>query len=192
MKKWTLFGVSLLLAGCQGVPAPLPVILKPKPAPEKVVELPKEQPAPVKPQLALLDDSATLSSWQSYRGDVLQMNSAQRDAVAKTLEKTPVGELQSLLLRIHPDTPYAVRFRAQTQLSEQLSRLPAGLAALLRWDYVFNQKLLESESAVKALGRLNGQQQDNLDKLQKQNADLQKKIEALTQIEAKLNQSGGG
>jgi len=104
MKKWTLFGVSLLLAGCQGVPAPLPVILKPKPAPEKVVELPKEQPAPVKPQLALLDDSATLSAWQSYRGDVLQMNSAQRDAVAKTLEKTPVGELQSLLLRIHPDT----------------------------------------------------------------------------------------
>ncbi|MFC0049441.1 hypothetical protein [Rheinheimera tilapiae] len=192
MKKWTLFGVSLLLAGCQGVPAPLPVILKPKPAPEKVVELPKEQPAPVKPQLALLDDSATLSAWQSYRGDVLQMNSAQRDAVAKTLEKTPVGELQSLLLRIHPDTPYAVRFRAQTQLSEQLSRLPAGLAALLRWDYVFNQKLLESESAVKALGRLNGQQQDNLDKLQKQNADLLKKIEALTQIEAKLNQSGGG
>ena len=192
MNKWTLFGVSLLLAGCQGVPAPLPVILKPKPAPEKVVELPKEQPAPVKPQLALLDDSATLSAWQSYRGDVLQMNSAQRDAVAKTLEKTPVGELQSLLLRIHPDTPYAVRFRAQTQLSEQLSRLPAGLAALLRWDYVFNQKLLESESAVKALGRLNGQQQDNLDKLQKQNADLQKKIEALTQIEAKLNQSGGG
>lgn len=192
MKKWTLFGVSLLLAGCQGVPAPLPVILKPKPAPEKVVELPKEQPAPVKPQLALLDNSTTLSAWQSYRGDVLQMNSAQRDAVAKTLEKTPVGELQSLLLRIHPDTPYAVRFRAQTQLSEQLSRLPAGLAALLRWDYVFNQKLLESESAVKALGRLNGQQQDNLDKLQKQNADLQKKIEALTQIEAKLNQSGGG
>jgi len=63
---------------------------------------------------------------------------------------------------------------------------------LLRWDYAFNQKLLESESAVKALGRLNGQQQDNLDKLQKQNADLQKKIEALTQIEAKLNQSGGG
>lgn len=192
MNKWTLFGVSLLLVGCQGVPAPLPVILKPKPAPEKVVELPKEQPAPSKPQLALLDDSATLTAWQHYRGDVLQMTGAQRDAVAKTLEKTPVGELQSLLLRIHPDTPYAVRFRAQNQLSEQLIRLPAGLAALLRWDYAFNQKLLESESAVKALGRLNGQQQDNLDKLQKQNADLLKKIEALTQIEAKLNQSGGG
>ncbi len=192
MNKWTLVGLSLLLAGCQGVPAPLPVILKPKPAPEKVVELPKELPAPAKPQLALLDDMATLGAWQSYRGEVLQMSAAQREAVSKSLEKTPVGELQSLLLRLHPDTPYAVRFRAQNQLSEQLSRLPAGLAALLRWDYAYNQKLLESESAVKALGRLNGQQQDNLDKLQKQNADLQKKIEALTQIEAKLNQSGGG
>jgi hypothetical protein len=192
MKKWTLVGVSLLLAGCQGVPAPLPVILKPKPAPEKVVELPKEQPAPSKPQLALLDDALTLSAWQGYRTDVLQMSAAQRDTAAKALGKTPVEELQALLLRIHPDTPYAVRFRAQNQLSEQLVRLPAGLAALLRWDYAFNQKLLESESAVKALGRLNGQQQDNLDKLQKQNADLQKKIEALTQIEAKLNQSGGG
>ena len=192
MKKWTLFGVSLLLVGCQGVPTPLPVILKPKPAPEKVVELPKEQPAPSKPQLALQDDALTLSAWQRYRSEVLQMNSTQRDAVAKTLDKSPVAELQALLLRIHPDTPYAVRFRAQNQLNEQLGRLPAGLAALLRWDYAYNQKLLEAESAVKALGRLNGQQQDNLDKMQKQNADLQKKIEALTQIEAKLNQSGGG
>ena len=83
-------------------------------------------------------------------------------------------------------------FKAQMQLGEQLTKLPAGLASLLRWDHAYNQKLLESESAVKALGRLNGQQQDNLDKLQKQNADLLKKIDALTQIEAKLNQEGGG
>lgn len=192
MNKWTLMGLSLLLVGCQGVPAPLPVILKPKPAPEKVVELPKEQPAPVAPKLAILDDAVTLGAWQKFRAEVLQMNAAERESFSKSLEKTPVGELQNLLLRLHPDTSYTVRFRAQNQLSEQLNRLPAGLAALLRWDYAYNQKLLESESAVKALGRLNGQQQENLDKLQKQNADLQKKIEALTQIEAKLNQSGGG
>jgi hypothetical protein len=45
---------------------------------------------------------------------------------------------------------------------------------------------------VKALSRLNGQQQDNVDRLLRQNKDLQKKIDALTAIEAKLNQSGGG
>ena len=181
-----------MLAGCQGVPAPLPVLTKPKPEPEKVVEVPLRAPEPVVPQLAIADDAMTLSAWQNFRTELLQMNSTQRDALSKSLPNTPIGNLQQLLLRLHPETSYAVRFKAQMQLGEQLTQLPPGLAALLRWDFAYNQKLLESESAVKALGRLNGQQQDNLDKLQKQNADLLKKIDALTQIEAKLNQAGGG
>lgn len=192
MKRLTLYTLTLLLAGCQGVPAPLPVVLKSKPEPEKVIEQPVKPAEPAQPSLAIQDDLPTLQAWQLYRLEVLQMNSGQRDAALKTLDKSAVAELQSLLLRLHPEMSYSVRFRAQNQLSEQLSRLPAGLAALLRWDYAYNQKLLESESAVRALGRLNGQQQDNLERLQKQNKDLQKKIDALTAIEAKLNQAGGG
>jgi hypothetical protein len=192
MKRLSLVGLVLLLAGCQGVPAPLPEIIKPKPEPQKVAEPPVKPAEPVKPTLALADDALTLQAWQLYRLDVLQMNNTQRDAALKALEKTPVAELQALLLRLHPEATYAVRFKAQNQLSEQLSKLPPGLAALLRWDYTWNQKLLESESAVRALSRLNGQQQDNLDKQLKLNKDLQKKIDALTAIEAKLNQSGGG
>ncbi|MBN8443900.1 MAG: hypothetical protein J0M22_00345 [Gammaproteobacteria bacterium] len=192
MKFWTLICGSLVLAGCQGIPAPLPVLSKPKPEPEKVVEVPLRIPEPVAPQLAIADDTGTLSAWQNFRAELLQMNGSQRDTLSKTLPNTAVGALQQLLLKLHPETSYAVRFKAQMQLGEQLTKLPAGLAALLRWDHAYNQKLLESESAVKALGRLNGQQQDNLDKLQKQNADLLKKIDALTQIEAKLNSAGGG
>lgn len=192
MRLWLLLGGSLVLAGCQGVPAPLPVLTKPKPEPEKVIEVPLRAPEPVAPQLAIADDTGTLSAWQDFRAQLLSMNGTQRDALSKTLPNTPVGALQQLLLKLHPETTYAVRFKAQMQLGEQLTQLPAGLAALLRWDFAYNQKLLESESAVKALGRLNGQQQDNLEKLQKQNADLLKKIDALTQIEAKLNQPGGG
>ncbi len=192
MRLWLIVCGSLVLAGCQGVPAPLPVLTKPKPEPEKVVEVPLRAPEPVVPQLAIADDAMTLSAWQNFRTELLQMNSTQRDALSKSLPNTPIGNLQQLLLRLHPETSYAVRFKAQMQLGEQLTQLPPGLAALLRWDFAYNQKLLESESAVKALGRLNGQQQDNLEKLQKQNADLLKKIDALTQIEAKLNQAGGG
>lgn len=192
MRLWLIVCGSLALAGCQGVPAPLPVLTKPKPEPEKVVEVPLRAPEPVVPQLAIADDAMTLSAWQNFRTELLQMNSNQRDSLSKSLPNTPVGNLQQLLLRLHPETSYAVRFKAQMQLGEELTQLPGGLAALLRWDFAYNQKLLESESAVKALGRLNGQQQDNLEKLQKQNADLQKKIDALTQIEAKLNQAGGG
>jgi hypothetical protein len=83
-----------------------------------------------------------------------------------------------------------VRFAAQTQLNDKLTTLPKGLADLLRWDLAYNQKLLESESAVTALSRLNAQQQEQLDRLRRQSKDLQKKIDALTQIEAKLNQTG--
>ncbi|MCT6701109.1 hypothetical protein [Rheinheimera sp. 4Y26] len=192
MKLWSVLAGTVLLAGCQGGPVQLPVVHKPLPAPEKVVELPRQAPEPVKPVLAISDDALSLTAWAKFRSELLAMNGKQRDALSKELPPSAVSNLQQLLIRIHPDTPYAVRFKAQMQLGEQLTILPKGLAELLRWDYAYNQKLLESESAVKALGRLNGQQQDNLDRLQKQNADLQKKIDALTQIEAKLNQNGGG
>lgn len=192
MKLWTVLAGSLLLAGCQNGPVPLPVVVKPAPEPEKVVELPRQLPEPVKPAMAISDDAASLTAWREFRGELLKMTAKQRDNLSKNLQYGPVVSLQQLLIRIHPDTPYPVRFKAQTQLGEQLNTLPPGLADMLRWDHAYNQKLLESESAVKALGRLNGQQQDNLERLQKQNSDLQKKIDALTQIEAKLNQNGGG
>ena len=78
------------------------------------------------------------------------------------------------------------------QLAEQIATLPPGLAALFSWDLTLNQKLLETESAVSALTRLNAQQHENIERLQKKNKDLQKKIDALTQIEAQLNQSING
>ncbi len=181
-----------VLAGCQQKPVLLPVISKPLPQPEKVVELPKRAPEPVKPQLALQDSADTLLAWTEFRATLLGMSQKERDALSRSLPATTVAELQQLLIRTHPETPYAIRFKAQMQLAEQLQTLPKGLADLLRWDHAYNQKLLEAESAVKALGRLNGQQQDQLERLQKRNTDLQKKIDALTQIEAKLNAAGGG
>ncbi len=192
MKLWTVLAGGLLLVGCQGGPIPLPVVVKPMPEPEKVVELPRQVPEPVQPTMAISDDALSLSAWSEFRSELLKMTAKQRENLSKNLQFGPVVALQQLLIRIHPENPYSVRFKAQTQLGEQLSSLPPGLADMLRWDHAYNQKLLESESAVKALGRLNGQQQDNLERLQKQNADLQKKIDALTQIEDKLNQSGGG
>ena len=77
MRLWLIVCGSLVLAGCQGVPAPLPVLTKPKPEPEKVVEVPLRAPEPVVPQLAIADDAMTLSAWQNFRTELLQMNSTQ-------------------------------------------------------------------------------------------------------------------
>lgn len=193
MKQLTVVGLSLLMVGCVGRTIPLPVIAKPAPEPTKVVEVPLAPPEPVKPVLAIAGDVQTLSAWQQFRGELLGLNASQRESLAKQLTKSEnaVTNLQLLLLRLHPENPYPVRLKAQGQLAELVAKLPVDLANLLRWDLAYNQRLLESESALKALTRLNGQQEDNLEKLQKQNADLQKKIEALTQIEAKLGSGGG-
>ena len=139
--------------------------------------------------LSLSDDPATLQAWVNYRASLLNNRALWRESLADLSDPDPVQMLQRVILQLHPDTPYLTRLRVQMQLAEQIAALPPGLAALISWDLTFNQKLLETESAVSALTRLNAQQHDNIERLQKTNKDLQKKIDALTQIEAQLNQS---
>jgi len=190
MKTWLSLGVVLVLVGCESVKVPQPVVKKNNPQPQQ--ELPKalEPIKPIKVELAIADDGATLQAWRDFRTELLPMNQDQRDKLLRSLKSTATTQLQTLLIRLHPDSAYTVRFAAQTQLSDKLNTLPKGLADLLRWDLAYNQKLLESESAVTAISRLNAQQQSQIDRLNRQNKDLQKKIDALTQIEAKLNQTG--
>jgi hypothetical protein len=142
--------------------------------------------------LSLNDDAANLQAWVNYRASLLDDRSLWRESLAELVEPDPVQMLQRVMLQLHPDTPYLTRLRIQMKLAEQIAVLPPGLAALISWDLTFNQKLLETESAVSALTRLNAQQQENIERLQKINKDLQKKIDALTQIEAQLNQSING
>ncbi len=189
MKLWLGLGFCLVLTACQSVKPVVPVVKAlPKVEPAQTQQV--EPPKPAKAELAIADDALTLQAWRDFRAQLLLMPVVERDLLLKSFKTSPVTTLQTLLIRLHPDSAYSVRFAAQTQLNDKLTTLPKGLADLLRWDLAYNQKLLESESAVTALSRLNAQQQEQLDRLRRQNKDLEKKIEALTQIEAKLNQTG--
>jgi hypothetical protein len=190
MKVWLSLGLCLALTACQGVKPVVPVVNKTLPKVEPAQTQLVEPPKPVKAELAIADDTLTLQAWRDFRAQLLLMPVTERDLLLRSFRTSPVTTLQTLLIKLHPESPYAVRFAAQTQLSDKLTTLPKGLADLLRWDLAYNQKLLESESAVTALSRLNAQQQEQLDRLRRQSKDLQKKIDALTQIEAKLNQTG--
>ena len=190
MKVWLSLAVCLVFTGCQGVKPIVPVVNKALPKVEPAQTQQVEPPKPVKAELAIADDALTLQAWRDFRAQLLLMPVAERDLLLRSFRTNPVTTLQTLLIKLHPESPYAVRFAAQTQLNDKLTTLPKGLADLLRWDLAYNQKLLESESAVTALSRLNAQQQEQLDRLRRQSKDLQKKIDALTQIEAKLNQTG--
>lgn len=179
----------LLLAGCQSA-----MLVKPQQAPDQTepVVVPAQtdptvaEPAPV--SLAISDDSDVLKAWVHYRASLLTQLKEQRESLATEGNNDAIWQLKRTMLQLHPDTPYLTRLRVQMQLAEQLQALPETLSALLSWDLAFNQKLLEAESAVSALTRLNAQQHDNIERLQKTNRELQKKIDALTQIEAQLNQ----
>ena len=194
MKTGLLLLTSFALLGCQLLPQPVPVPAQ-QPA-ETLLEQPAEvEPAaPVADVAALtIDDTAkTLQAWVNYRTAVLGRLNEERDLLNTEANQDEVWQLKRTMLQLHPDTPYLNRLRIQMQLSEQLASLPAPLAELLSWDLAFNQKLLEAESAVSALTRLNAQQHDNIERLQKINKELQKKIDALTQIEAQLNQPDKG
>ncbi len=181
----------LMLSGCQ-------LLGQPQPLPQAETAMPLAEPAqltediasvPEEPQLSISDAPVMLQAWVNYRASLLHNRAEWRESLTELIEPDPVQILQRIILQLHPDTPYLTRLRVQMQLAEQIAELPPGLAALISWDLTFNQKLLETESAVSALTRLNAQQHDNIERLQKTNRDLQKKIDALTQIEAQLNQS---
>lgn len=183
--------ILLILSGLTGC------MITPKPAIEETAISSPEQPEQtlvaetVEPELATLkldDTASSLQAWVNYRAALLTQLNEERELLNAQQEKDDVWTLKRTLLQLHPDTPYLTRLKLQMQLVDQLASLPPSLAALLSWDLAFNQKLLEAESAVSALTRLNAQQHDNIERLQKTNKELQKKIDALTQIEAQLNQ----
>lgn len=189
MKNVVMVTVLALLGGCQLTPVVAP------PIDETVIEpvsdtVPLTEDVEVETTAVLaLDDSAeSLQAWLDYKQHILIEPEPERLRLRGLTEFDAVAQLQLALLSLHPDMPYVTRFRVQTQLAEMVSGFPPRLAALFSWELTFNQKLLEAESAVSAVTRLNAQQQDTLDRLQKTNRELQKKIDALTQIEAELNQ----
>lgn len=190
MKKLAMLITLALLLGCQLTPVTQPTLPEPETEQQAEPMLPAvEEEEPEQILIMTLDDTAImLAAWLNYRQQLLLDPEPERERLANLSDIDAVALLQMALLNLHPDMPYVSRFRVQTQLSEMLTELPPTLAAIVGWDLAFNQKLLEAESAVSAVTRLNAQQQDALERLQKTNRDLQKKIDALTQIEAELNQ----
>lgn len=194
MKTCLSLTLALLLCSCQTLkplhPTPVTEQTQPEQAPPSEPEATAAEPVAPKP-LTISTDSEDLMAWVHYRAAILSRLNEERDALSNVTENDSVTDLKRIILQLHPDTPYLTRLRIQMQLTEQLQQLPSPLAELLSWDLAFNQKLLEAESAVSALTRLNAQQHDNIERLQKTNRELQKQIDALTQIEAQLNQPAG-
>ena len=190
MKILFLLILLVSVAGCQLLPAePDRTITEPEVVVNEPIEAEVEPEQ--EPDLQLADDSSTLLAWLQFKDWVLNSAMLQREQL-QLHDDEQIGAIQLSLLQLHPENHYLTRFRAQMQLAERLAVAPPELATLFSWELAFNQKLLEAESAISALSRMNGDLQQELEQQRARNRELEQQIEALTQIEARLNQPGNG
>ncbi len=181
MKRVIIGIAALALSGCQS----LQQTLQEKgmievTCIETVLEL-NDQPCQ---QLAWLD------FWQQQQGLAWR----ERKSLIEQLGDGPADRLKMAMLSFASDTPYQARLRAQHNLAEIAEQLTPGLANLTENLLVQpNQQLLEFESALVTLNKINtrnaqqnAQQAVKIEQLQRRITDMQKQIDALLKIETNL------
>jgi len=139
--------------------------------------------------LSLSNSPCNLLAWQNFAHTTLQMSDEARQKMLNELPDSDLGRAQAALLHSHPDSPYQIRQQNQWVLMEMASTLPPDLADYFRWLLIHQQQLLETEQAVHTLTRLNTQHQQTIGQLEKEIAEKKTQIEALTEIESRLNAS---
>ncbi|MFY0665577.1 MAG: hypothetical protein JXQ97_13210 [Natronospirillum sp.] len=139
-------------------------------------------------ELTFDDSPCTLLAWQQYVQYSTELDAENRRTLLAALPSTTVGTIQSALLRSHPSMPQLVRLHSQLQLLDLISTLPDDLASYFRWLAQQQQRLLETELTVQTLSRLNSQQQHEIQRLRTEIAEKSAQLQALTDIEARLNE----
>ncbi|MBC3764416.1 hypothetical protein [Neptunicella marina] len=177
-------GLLTLLAGCQLLP------------------LEGREPAEISyacadsDKLNLSDEPCNLLGWFNYRQKIDNLSWPERKKRIATLSDSKVNTLKKIILSQNTTTPYQSRLRAQNQLNELKPALPKMMSALMSvWVLQPSQKLLEFESALVTLGKINARQSQTIDEqklqieqLEQQHQQQQDQIEQLMNIETSLSE----
>jgi hypothetical protein len=162
-----------------------------------------EIPAPVLSVGELCDSEVTSSEFGEYckinhwNAELItysEISWPERNKMIKDLGERPVELLKKVLLSHGNDTPYANRLRAQSWISTLQTLSDKTMTQLL--DILFyqaNQQLLELESAITILSRVNARQSKALENQEALLAEKDKtintqkrQVEQLLNIEASL------
>jgi len=111
----------------------------------------------------------------------------ERNNKIKALSKEPKQRLQQILLSQGLDTPYINRLRAQNWLKELKPQLDDKMKqALELWIEKPSQQMLELESAISILSKVNTRQERSLTELQEtlnvRTDEIQKQREQVQQL----------
>ncbi|WP_416308292.1 hypothetical protein [Neptunicella sp. SCSIO 80796] len=184
MRTSTVIACLLLLNGCQSF------------------QLPPEHKVPAHAACDFNNDDFNISDqpcdilrWFDFRFATDELDWPARKKIIAELGNDDVDTLKKILLSQNMDTPYQSRLRAQNQLNDLIPILPEELTKLIRILLQQpTQKLLEYESALVTVGKINSRQSQTieeqkvkLDTLENKVKEQHNQIEQLMKIETTLS-----
>ena len=125
--------------------------------------------------------------WLDYWAQVEQMTWPKRESLIEQLGDTPDQLLQKVILSQPVNTPYKARLRAQHWFEQLLPALTIAnqqrLSAIIHKP---SEHMLEFESAVTLLSKMNNGQDKTIKAQENQISELKAQLEALLNIESNL------
>jgi hypothetical protein len=137
--------------------------------------------------------NCNIAFWLNYRSKLETLNWQKRKEEIERLKFDPNAMLKKILLSQGKDTPYKDRLRAQNWIESLYPQLTNEMRQFLAvMVYQPSQDLLELESALVTLGRVNSNLSQSNEE-QKLMIEKQKsQIEQLLKIEASIMANGNG
>lgn len=134
-------------------------------------------------------DSCQFEYWLTYWSSTDSLSWPQRKKRIDTLGSKKAELFKKVLLSQGKNTPYQNRLRAQTWLESLLPKFtPEVRQFVLVAIYQPSQELLEMQSVVSTLTKINAQQSSNIEEQQQLIDKQQGQIEQLLNIEASIMQ----
>ena len=142
----------------------------------------------------VLNEFCYFENWAKFMIENAQIQWPQRKETIDALGDSPYAVVQKILLSQFNDTPYKFRLRAQNMITRLQTQVEPQVAELLEI-VVYNQsqQLLEMESAVTILSRVNVENEKEIESLlaslESRQVELdkqRKQVEQLLKIEATM------
>lgn len=188
-----IMSVALLVAtltGCaslmENAPTPSPTTAS-TPEPAAIPDVSDSKICMVAERSDAVAHNCELTHWISLWVDADRMDWPSRKARMASLSSNFEDTLHRVLLSMPTDTPYQDRLRAQ-RLLKDLTPLLTPEARLVVDTLLArpNTQMLEFESAISLLSRVNSRQASTIENLKAELEAQQEKVEELLQIEATL------
>ncbi|TDF39906.1 hypothetical protein EYS14_10480 [Alteromonadaceae bacterium M269] len=175
MRVVTVLVLILFLQACELLNIPKPDEVKQNTS--CVVDLTSEE----------LQGMCDVDEWLNFVITHQTMNWSERKALIKTLGKSDVDMLKKILLSQAVDTPYQDRLRAQLWSEDLMPKFEEPLQSFVKLlIYQPNQQVLELESAIVTLNKINLKHAEEIDAMQALIKQHQDQLDQLLKLETNL------